>query len=150
MLVLVVVFLAACMAYMVGKKGKIIGIEHLKDLVDFSIKNISKNHSHMFESKQLQILYGDGRKGYSNEGPYDCIHVGACAQSEIALLLCEQLKPGGIMVIPVEDNVSKEQIFRKYIKSKDGKEISFINLLSVRYVPLTCAEKYIQNGNGCF
>jgi len=143
-------YLTACMAYMVGKEGKVIGIEHLEYLVDFSIKNISKNHYDMFESKQLQIIHGDGRKGYPDDGPYDCIHVGACAQAEVPKILCEQLKPGGIMVIPVQDDNSGEQIFRKYIKSKDGKEISYENLLSVRYVPLTCAEKYMKNENGYF
>jgi len=141
-------YLAACMAYMVGNKGKVIGIEHLEFLVNFSIKNISKNHEDMFKSKQLQIIHGDGRKGYPDEGPFDCIHCGACAQPEIAKILCEQLKPGGCLVTPVEED--GEQIFRKYIRSKDGKQVSYQNLLSVRYVPLTSAEKYLKNGNGYF
>jgi len=141
-------YLAACMAYMVGNKGKVIGIEHLEYLVNFSIKNISKNHSDMFKSKQLQIIQGDGRKGYIDESPYDCIHVGACALPEVAKNLCEQLKPEGVMVIPVQDEDSGEQIFRKYIKSKDGKEIVYEDLLSVRYVPLTSADKYIKKEQG--
>jgi len=137
-------YLTTCMAYMVGENGKCVGIEHIKDLVDLSVKNISKNHADILKSKQLQILNGDGRKGYKDESPYDCIHVGAAAQPEVPKVLCEQLKSGGCMVIPVEEE-NGEQIFRKYTKSKDGKEITSEDLVAVRYVPLTSAEKQIKN-----
>jgi len=133
-------YLACCMAYMVGEEGKVIGIEHIKELVNLSIKNISKSHANLFKSKQLQIINGDGRKGYNDEGPYDCIHVGAAAHPDVPKVLCEQLKPGGIMVIPVEVDVD-DQVFRMYSKSKDGKEITYKDLLAVRYVPLTDEEK---------
>jgi len=137
-------YLTTCMAYMVGEKGKVVGIEHIKDLVELQIKNISKNHEDLLKNKQLQIIHGDGRKGYLDESPYDCIHVGAAAQQEVPKILCEQLKPGGCMVIPVEID-SGEQIFRKYSKSKDGKDISIEDLVEVRYVPLTSADKQIKN-----
>jgi len=137
-------YLTTCMTYMVGEQGKVIGIEHIKDLVNLSIQNISKNHADLLKSKNLQIINGDGRKGYPDEGPYDCIHVGAAAQPEVPKTLCEQLKPGGCMVIPVEED-DGEQIFRKYNKSKDGKQITTEDLVAVRYVPLTSAEKQIKN-----
>lgn len=136
-------YLSACMAYMVGNEGKVIGIEHIKELAELSIDNISKNHQELFKSKQLQIIQGDGRKGYEKEGPYDCIHVGAAAQPDVPKVLCEQLKPGGILVIPVEVKEG-DQIFRKYIKSKDGK-ISVEDIVGVRYVPLTDEQKQRKN-----
>jgi protein-L-isoaspartate(D-aspartate) O-methyltransferase len=136
-------YLTACMAYMVGKEGKVIGIEHIKELVDLSIENISKHHSELFKSKELQILHGDGRKGYPDGGPYDCIHVGAAAQPDVPKVLCEQLKPGGILVIPVEVDYD-DQVFRKYTKSKDGK-INYEDIVAVRYVPLTDEQKQRKN-----
>jgi len=133
-------YLCAAMAYLVGEKGKVVGIEHIKELVDLSIKNINKHHADLIKSKRIIIVLGDGRKGYKEEGPYDCIHVGAAAHPDVPPILCEQLKDGGILVTPVEtDKKYGEQVFRVY-KKKDGKVV-FKDLIGVRYVPLTDAEK---------
>lgn len=45
-------------------------------------------------------MEGDGRKGFPDEAPYDCIHVGAAA-AELPQALLDQLKKGGRMIIPV-------------------------------------------------
>ena len=128
-------YLVACMAYLVGDKGKVVGIEHIEELVILSKQNINKHHSHLLKSKNVEIFCGDGRLGYLGHAPYDAIHVGAASQISVANDLCKQLKNGGKMVIPVELE-DGEQIFREYIKDKDGK-ISFKNKVAVRYVPLT-------------
>eukprot|EP01084_Bolivina_argentea_P002912 5430_1 len=127
-------YLSACMAYMVGKKGKVIGIEHIKELCELGIKNINKNHSNLFSFGNLKLMVGDGRKGYSKCAPYNCIHVGATAQPNVANVLCKQLKFGGKMVIPVQ--IGNKQKFRLYVKDKNG-NVSYKDLLNVRYVPLT-------------
>jgi protein-L-isoaspartate O-methyltransferase len=33
----------------------------------------------MMDSQQVEMVVGDGREGYPDEGPYDAIHVGASA-----------------------------------------------------------------------
>ncbi len=33
----------------------------------------------MLDSQQVEMVVGDGREGYPDEGPYDAIHVGASA-----------------------------------------------------------------------
>jgi len=135
-------YLCVAMAYMVGEKGKVVGIEHIKELVALSLENINKHNSDLIKSKRLMIVHGDGRKGYLKDGPYDCIHVGAAADPEVPLVLSEQLKDGGIMVTPVETNKDYgEQVFRLY-KKKNGK-VTQKDLLSVRYVPLTDVEKQV-------
>eukprot|EP01084_Bolivina_argentea_P002910 5427_1 len=127
-------YLSACMAYMVGDKGKVIGIEHMKELNELSVININKSHKKLLETKNLELVIGDGRKGYPKCAPYDCIHVGATAQLNVPPVLCEQLKNDGKLIIPVQ--VGDRQKFRLYIKDKNG-NVSYKDLLGVRYVPLT-------------
>ena len=56
-----------------------VGIDHIKELVELSIANTSRNHSELMSTSRLQYVVGDGRKGYAQDAPYDCIHVGAAA-----------------------------------------------------------------------
>eukprot|EP00485_Elphidium_margaritaceum_P001673 CAMPEP_0202691310 /NCGR_PEP_ID=MMETSP1385-20130828/6060_1 /ASSEMBLY_ACC=CAM_ASM_000861 /TAXON_ID=933848 /ORGANISM="Elphidium margaritaceum" /LENGTH=232 /DNA_ID=CAMNT_0049346695 /DNA_START=93 /DNA_END=791 /DNA_ORIENTATION=- len=128
-------YLCAAMAYMVGDNGKVVGVEHIDELVQDSIAKINKHHSHLLKSKRVEIFCGDGRLGYEKEAPFDAIHVGAAAALSVADDLCKQLKNGGKMVIPVE-LASGEQIFREYRKDEKG-NVHFENIVPVRYVPLT-------------
>lgn len=58
---------------------KAVGIEHIGPLVEWSIENLSKNFKEELENKTIIVVEGDGRKGFKEEGPYDCIHIGAAA-----------------------------------------------------------------------
>jgi len=60
-----------------GDKGRVYGIDHVKDLVDQSIENIRKTDAELLEKKKIVLLVGDGRKGLPEYAPYDCIHIGA-------------------------------------------------------------------------
>ena len=60
-----------------GDKGRVYGIDHVKDLVDQSIENIRKTDADLLEKKKIVLLVGDGRKGLPEYAPYDCIHVRA-------------------------------------------------------------------------
>ena len=82
---------------MQGKEGRSYGIEHIHELVDFSIVNICKNHKYLLESGNIVVSQGDGRKGLPDEAPFDVIHVGAAA-AVIPDPLVEQLALGGAMV----------------------------------------------------
>lgn len=62
---------------MMDDEGVVIGIEHIPELVKLSVKNISKHHSELMKSGKIMIIEGDGRKGYEDKAPYNCIHVGA-------------------------------------------------------------------------
>ena len=72
-------FLTACFAHMVGPSGTVIGIDHVSELVDWSMANVRKNHAFLLESSRVKFLVGDGRLGCEEEGPYNAIHVGAAA-----------------------------------------------------------------------
>ncbi len=58
-------------------KGKVIGIEHIQQLSQFSFDNLNKNYSQQLQSKDIEIICGDGRLGYEKYAPYNVIHVGA-------------------------------------------------------------------------
>jgi protein-L-isoaspartate(D-aspartate) O-methyltransferase len=130
-------YLTVCMARLVQPGGKVIGIEHIPQLVDLSVKNISKNARSFFDDGTLEIVLGDGRLGYPQGGLYDGIHVGAAA-SERPTALIEQLKPSGRLVVPVGIGSQKMMI---YEKSLDGREVHEQATLGVRYVPLTDKDK---------
>jgi hypothetical protein len=49
---------------------------------------------------RLELVLGDGRKGWPAGAPYDAIHVGAAAP-RLPLELVEQLAPGGRLVVPL-------------------------------------------------
>ena len=46
--------------------------------------NIRKSNvlAKLIDSGRLQLVMGDGRKGYEQQGPYDAIHVGAASPQE--------------------------------------------------------------------
>jgi protein-L-isoaspartate(D-aspartate) O-methyltransferase len=64
---------------MVGPTGKVVGIDHIKQLVDWSESNIKKEHEDLLTSGRVKLVVGDGRLGYEQDGPYHAIHVGAAA-----------------------------------------------------------------------
>ena len=49
-------YLTTCMAVMVGQTGRVIGVEHIPELVEQSKKNIAKGNSNLLKSKRIQIF----------------------------------------------------------------------------------------------
>mmetsp|Transcript_15376 Transcript_15376/g.35411 ORF Transcript_15376/g.35411 Transcript_15376/m.35411 type:complete len:149 (-) Transcript_15376:963-1409(-) len=94
-------YLTAAMATMVGETGQAIGIDHVPDLVAWSVENIHRDgKGALLESGQLQLQVADGFGGLAEAAPFDCIHVGA-APVRVPPALKEQLKPGGVLLLPV-------------------------------------------------
>ncbi|KAI9276756.1 protein-L-isoaspartate O-methyltransferase [Phascolomyces articulosus] len=129
-------YLTVCMADMVGSEGQVIGIEHIQELVDISNRNVRKQHAEWIDNHRVKFVTGDGRQGYPEESPYDCIHVGAAA-SEKPTKLLDQLKAPGMLLSPVG---TVSQCMMIYHKQKDG-TIQEEKWLGVMYVPLTDKDK---------
>ena len=129
------------MAHMVGPTGCTVGIEHIKELTELSIKNIKKDHPELLNSEQMILITGDGRKGYSEKAPYDAIHVGAAADG-VPEALHQQLKPGGRMIVPVGPEGGM-QYLEQHDKMENG-QVTVKRLMGVRYVPLTSKERQVH------
>ena len=50
-----------------------------KELYDFGVQNINKNHKNLIENKSIELILGDGRLGYKEKAPFKSIHVGAAS-----------------------------------------------------------------------
>lgn len=89
--------------------------------------------------KQLDIYnvstkHGDGWQGWAAKGPFDAIIVTAAAESVPSALL-EQLKEGGIMIIPV--GVEDQQLLKIV---RYGEEFHSQVIEMVRFVPLVAGD----------
>ena len=76
--------------------------------------------------------FGDGAKGWAEQGPFDCIIVTAAAP-DLPKALVEQLTPSGIMVLPVGAEYHDQQLIRV---RRDGPDYNIEELAGVRFVPL--------------
>lgn len=83
--------------------------------------------------RKVQTRTGDGYKGWPEAAPFDAIVV-TCGADHVPEPLFEQLKPGGIMVIPVGETLDR-QALRLVKKGSKGEQQTRV-LLPVRFVPL--------------
>lgn len=110
--------------------GHVYTVEIVQDLADLARRTIMKAGY----GDRVTIMHGDGSMGFAEEAPYDRVVVTAAAP-DVPKPLVEQLKPRGIMLIPVGD-LSLFQSLMKITKESGGK-IKEENLGGVAFVPLT-------------
>lgn len=113
------------------------GILHLLGAEVFTIEYQKKlfDHTSRFLQRlgiQMHLFYGDGTGGLPTHAPYDKIIVTAGAPV-VPEALIQQLKVGGILVIPVGDR--KRQAMVKITK-KTSKEIQREEFEGFAFVPL--------------
>ena len=135
-------YLTVAMSKMMNDQGSVIGIEHIEELCNFGVNNILKHHKKLLDTKKIELIHGDGRKGCKEKAPFDCIHVGAAAMNPPQEYL-DQLKVGGRLVMPL--GPQGDQYIYSIDKLPNGKFKSMKGL-SVRYVALT-DEKNQRKGN---
>lgn len=126
--------------------GKVIGVDHISELVDLSRENMDKSAEgrELQKSGKVEFIKADGRLGWKDGAPYDAIHVGAAAES-LHPVLIEQLRAPGRLFIPVEsekDGSMLGSMGGQYIWVVDKKEDGSVQkekVFQVSYVPLTDA-----------
>ncbi|TAD99157.1 MAG: protein-L-isoaspartate(D-aspartate) O-methyltransferase [Bacteroidetes bacterium] len=116
----------ACILLELG--AKLTTIEINKTLFEKSKKMIAD-----LGYKRCRNILGDGSQGYPTIAPYDKILVTA-GSPKIPKNLVEQLKTGGIMVIPVGDRFSQEML--RITKTADKGEVEIETFDNFRFVPL--------------
>lgn len=107
--------------------SRVYSIERYKKLVDMAKLRLAK-----LNISNVIILLMDGFFGYSLQAPFDRIILTAAVE-EIPNLLINQLKVGGIMIIPVGLSNQKQSLL-KVIKTEKGLDIK--ELMSVRFVQM--------------
>jgi len=80
----------------------------------------------------VTLKTGDGTRGWPEQAPFDRIIISAAAEDAPSTLL-EQLRVGGIMVLPVGQTDATQQLI-KITKTENG--LSYRELAAVRFVPL--------------
>lgn len=112
----------------IGKKGKVIGIEINKETYEFGKKNLERAGY-----TDIRFILGDGSKGLPEEAPFDKIVISA-ACPDIPKPLIKQLKQDGIILAVVGSAYGDQQLV-SLTKSREGKSVRK-NLLPVIFVPL--------------
>jgi len=108
--------------------GKVIGIERQHELVEVARERLQR-----LGYDNVEIVEGDGTKGWRDGAPYDAI-LAAASGSHVPRPLVEQLAPGGRIVMPVGDPGWVQQLV-KVTKNDDGTLVQQ-DLGGVRFVPL--------------
>ena len=93
----------------------------------------AQKHFDALKINNITALAADGMKGWPQQKPFDKIIVTAAAFETPPDALFEQLKIGGIMIVPVGDRVN--QVLKRYEKI-DEDTYSVTDLLPVKFVPL--------------
>ncbi len=118
---------SALLAYLVGEKGKVVGIEIIPELFEFGKKNIAK-YGFIKEGRVIPVC-ADGSLGYEKEAPFIKILASASAE-ELPNPWKEQLEIGGKIVAPLKQSI---WLFEKEAKNK-FKETEHPGFI---FVPLT-------------
>ncbi|KIK22045.1 hypothetical protein PISMIDRAFT_530084 [Pisolithus microcarpus 441] len=138
-------------------QGKVIGIDHIPELVGWSKHNLEQDGlGAALQDGRIEMIVGDGRQGYIPAGmssfsasqgklipstaPYDAIHVGAAAPT-LPQALIDQLNAPGKMFIPV--GIYSQSIWE--VEKTAAGHVRKRELMGVMYVPLTDPDRQ-RNG----
>ena len=120
---------AATIAEIVGDKGHVFAVEYVNKLVGIAMNNLSRaGYAH-----RVTIVQGDGSIGYAERAPYDRILVTAAAP-KIPPTLVEQVKPEGVIVVPLGGRIFPQELVR--VRKKPDGTLDRSSLGGVAFVPL--------------
>jgi len=114
---------AAILSHLVKR---VFTVERIEELL-----KLARRRFHNLRLNNIFVRYADGHLGWPSQAPFDGIMVTAVAQS-LPMELIEQLRIGGVLVIPVEKNGQQRLITVR--RNEDGFEET--DLGAVVFVPL--------------
>lgn len=120
---------AAVVAEILGPEGHVYSIERINSLAKVAKENLDKTGY----SDRVTVILGDGTKGYKEEAPFDRIY-GTASAPAVPKPLKEQLKIGGILLIPV----GTQAYFQELVCIVRESENTYMekNTGSVAFVPM--------------
>lgn len=133
-------YLTACLAVLLGYKGKVLGVDKAERMVQLARWNLCHQVPQVMDPTQVNnvtLLTGNVlQEGWLEEqgGPWDAIHVGASCP-HLPDVLLRALAPGGRMVIPIGRPLEPQWLT---IVDKDGAgRVHLHREVQVNYTPLT-------------
>ncbi|MCY2997878.1 MAG: protein-L-isoaspartate(D-aspartate) O-methyltransferase [Planctomycetota bacterium] len=99
------------------------------------VEELGKQTTELLENlgyKNVHCRIGDGFKGWPEEAPFDKIIV-TCSPADVPKPLVDQLKDGGLMVIPVGERYQQ----MLYLMRKKGDKLEKEALTPTLFVPMT-------------
>ncbi len=117
-------YVLALISEIVGSKGKVFGLEIIKELAEKSKKTL-------IEYKNVEVHNKSGSKGLPSKSPFDRILISASCR-EIPEELLNQLKEGGILVAPRGPRFEQNIVV---IQKKKGKFITKSEIPGFIFVP---------------
>jgi protein-L-isoaspartate(D-aspartate) O-methyltransferase len=98
-------YLTHVLAELAGEEGRVVGVEHIRELRDLGEANMRKSEEGrgFLERGRVRFVVGDGRKGWvdpeveaegEEERGWDAIHVGAAAVKVHEELIAQLRRPG--------------------------------------------------------
>jgi protein-L-isoaspartate(D-aspartate) O-methyltransferase len=115
--------------------GRIFTIERQKKLYD----HLQRTYVFRGKYPNLKFFYGDGFEGLPAFAPFDKVLITAAAPF-IPQKLIDQMRIGGIMVIPVDDPENKNQRMLRITKTPDGTQEERFDFFS--FVPMLSGKNY--------
>ncbi len=109
---------------------QVYSIEIIKALADRADRTLQK-----LGYKNINVRWGNGYAGWPEKASFDRI-IGTAAPPEIPPALIDQLKPGGIMVLPVGKKWQELVV----VKKSNSETVSKETVLPVRFVPMVHPE----------
>ena len=106
---------------------RVYGIERHRALAQ-----AARDRMEALDLSNVSIRTGDGTRGWPEQAPFDRIILSAAAEDAPSILL-DQLRIGGIMVLPVGQSDEVQQLIR-IEKTENGPE--YTELTEVLFVPL--------------
>ncbi len=109
--------------------SQVFSLEIVKELVSSAKESLQRTQYH----DSVKVLEADGSQGYIEEAPFDRIYATAAPPS-VPPPLIEQLKPNGILVMPVGETGFFQELLK--IEKDSSWEITTKRLGGVAFVPM--------------
>lgn len=118
---------AALMSYLVEPHGKVVSLEIIPELARATKENLK-----VLGVSNVEIIYGDGARGYEKEAPYDR-GIFTAGAVDLPLAFHEQIKVGGKLLFVLKGYTEADLLI---LLEKKSDHFAAIKTLTCQFVPI--------------